>query len=421
MPMKGVRRWTYRSVWRSAFNEIHMKHTMQTHELRTGQRSSPWATAACWITLFGSLIFTQTALAWSDDCKQAGGGNLGNGRYQVGQGDTISPMKRSITIHDTTQWMTPGLTAVQDEWTSRVICFSSKERRAIVLKIVPTATYLESLQANGLDLRIASVNEKPSEDVMLLRDRVVAGVGKTVSLQGYTTTPWAGSVNMKVTDSNLADVAPWFVLRMSFVVSGSGSTAGTKRTLSTPDPSGLSIKVMPAGYEAGALVLTPLASSTLAFFQCPAPEIRVNGSTAKDTNIDFGNVSLDRLTGGDTTPFTRSFSVAVVPAPNSSGCSVGNRGPKMRFVAANTYQYGMFEGDVDLSRYPGNSVVGIELLQGSTLVKGSYRGDPSTSTLITLDRTGASQSFTATVKRKQNAEDRAGPFLIPVNLEAYYN
>ena len=391
-----------------------------TNTLRFGQRGSSWATAASWIALFIALVFAQSAQAWSDDCKQASSGNQGNDIWQAGQGDSVKRMTRSVNIQAAGQWITPGLALVTDTWADRVLCFSSKEQRAIVLKIVPTAAYLDALKENGLDLKIASTQRKPSEDLMLLRDNVVAGVGKTVSLQGFTTMKWNGSVNIKLSLSQLENDVPWIVLDMSFVVTGPGPTASSKRTLTTPHPSGLSIKIMPAGYEAGALVITPLNSSSYTFLQCPTPAIHVNGSNATETNIDFGPVSLDRLTRGETSAFTRSFSVQVVSPANSGDCSVSNRTPKMRFVAAGKYQHDMFEGDVDLNRYPGNSSVAIQVQRGSELVKGSNRGDPYSSTYITLDQATASQSFTATVRRKQDGEDRAGPFLVPINLEAYY-
>jgi type 1 fimbria pilin len=326
-------------------------------------------------------------------------------------------------------WLSPGFQVARENFQSRVFCFGDglgTTHVPIFLKINPTAAYIEALKENGLDVRVQSNSEAKSEEIMLLRDGVQPGVGRMVPLERFRAVDYQRNSGRPFEASgDYRVVVPWISLDVDFVVMNpEKKNENSIQTLLTPYGSGLSLKIMAAGHEGTAMEVLPIQNRTqYQFGTCAPPIIKIDRTGTNRADIDFGFVPLDELKKGMATQYEQRFQIELVqPTRNRSCAGIGDRKPKLRFTSAGFYRNGMFEGDAANAAYPGNSVVAIQLSDGTNAIFGANHGDINPGSFIPFYGSTLTKSFTAAVRYKTGANaDRVGPFLIPVTLEAFYH
>lgn len=329
------------------------------------------------------------------------------------------------------QWVTPGFELSLDSLEGRVMCYETagvSSKTQIVLKIIPTAEYLQALKEDGLDVAIWGEGQVTVDEIGLLRDHVAPGIGRTVALPGVRSVmhpPPSHSIFAPRAESLEQDF-PALNLKMQVRVVDMAKGNPPKLSARHPPPTGLVFKIMAADQENGAEILTSLNYTKLhEFSTCPPPTIQVANTMQDRAIIDFGVVALKELKSGIGAPHARPFMIELVEPRPALFCHLarlGKRIPKLRFTSEGHYRNGMFEGPQDDASHPGNSAVAIQLSDGSSPVRGGNRGDADASAFLPFPKANLKRTFVATLKYKPGAAvDRPGPFLIPVTLEAFYH
>ena len=398
---------------------------MKTH--CCARRTGTCAFATLLFTLLASgIVFTPLAMAQAPvRCAQVTSGS--GGATIVDKSFGPIPIPNRLVTPGSVPFLTPSM-SVASEWTPTigVMCFGSNTtpKQQVRLHVRPSQEFIDELKARNLDVRVQSWFEGQSDEIVVMRDRVTAAVGRTVPLQNIYSVQWnyfADQPRYPFKPGETAPtVAPSMVIRLDYMVADvSRPVDGT-----IPSGKGLSIKILATGHESTALEIRPFEGNTnIRVGTCPAPAIRVDRpGSGTSAHVDFGYVSLDDLTMQGEAARAETFSVEFIPSALMSGdCArLASRSvPSLRFTSAGFYRNGMFEGDPNDAAYPGNRVVAVQLSNGAQAVQGANFGDPSTRGYLTFEER-TPRRFTATLKRKPGATNQPGRFLIPVTLEAFY-
>ncbi|GGX02035.1 hypothetical protein GCM10007242_03750 [Pigmentiphaga litoralis] len=226
-----------------------------------------------------------------------------NGEYEL-YVRQVPAMMKSIDRVNSSQWyaLTPGFTIATQSWANRVLCFEANAGAApIYLKVVPSESYLNALKTNGLDLRIRSTIEAPSDELMLIRDGVTPVQGRLLELKNFRSVQWSDPTFpfywSPHSRPETSGHVPWLNIQLDFVVADSTrADSDARRTIVIPRGSDIALKVMALGHEATGLELFPLAnSSEMTFGVCAPPVILVNDMSTSVATIDMGVVPLDLL------------------------------------------------------------------------------------------------------------------------------
>ena len=333
-----------------------------------------------------------------------------------------------------TQWLTLGTEIAHYKGTNRIFCAHNNgdARPDVYLQTLPSQQYLEWLRRNGVDARLRAITPDGStEDIMLLRDSVSPTAGRAVRLGSYKAVPWANATTTSTyyipQGIEPSQAVPSVTVELTYLfVDPSKQPANSRIRLDLPKSDGLSIRIGgPDNSPTGLALAHDIEPRSFSFGTCAAPTITINHTGSAQADVNFGTVPFDilRQRAEFIRPqeFSIQFKTPVETLSECKGASYASKRPHLRFVAAHRFENGMFEGDLNDNAYPGNRSVAVELTGASGRILGANRGDISTNTFVPVSTGDLSSVFSATLKPRANVTPSAGPFLIPVTVEAFYH
>lgn len=378
---------------------------------------------ALFVMLACAFSFPAPALANVKCIRVYNLGNLYFPDYQASRFNSAKSVNAARNV-----WLAPGLEIAAHYVGHRTLCSHADgaQPQPLFLKVTPTQTYLDKLRDNGLDLSLKIEWAGNERQVLLRRDAVAPGTGRTIALGNLRSLQWANPSMPYMVNMNELETVPWFNIDMSFVYVDTNKKNGDSRvTFDLPSGDGIKVQILALGSESTALnVAAVVTPGQMVFGTCQAPAITINDNTAPQVTVDFGAIALDMLKQYAGVSRPKEFSIQLkVPALNDSSCrsSAANKGPRVRFVAAGRFQNGLFEGSADDPAYPGNSSVGIEISDRNGPITGANPGEINSQAFVPVTGSDLRRNFTATVRQKPGGVQNLGPFLIPVTVEAFYN